>query len=183
MKRLIAGVIAVLFILGCTTATTNLDVSVDKGRIMRVETQAKYYETVYWGEDKTMKRSNITYIGRDWKTQQIYPTKDMPFVLENNVYGPYDINLVWYSRDHETNEMGLALGMCFDNPETKATTDYCGVIIFNSAADMLEWITEFKGMGENVEHCVDAVYASYAIPYLEELESQIEESKDRVIGE
>lgn len=181
MKKLLVGIVAAVMLLGCA-ATSKIETATPEAKATL--TLATYYETVYWGETKTQERDGIKYMGRDWKTQQIDASFDMRFVTELEEHGPYKVRLVWSSRDHETSTMGLALGMCVDNPETEATLDYCGVIVYKSAQDMLDWIKEFRDLGENVEQCVETVHwSSYPEPYLAELKWQIDESADRVIGE
>jgi hypothetical protein len=132
-------------------------------------TAIPYYETVYWGEQQECVRGDTTYIGRIFKTYQVYPKEDLYWVTEENSNGDdIKVTLVWDIPESP------AMGACFEIDNVEG--ENCGIIVFDSLTGKQLLFDEFDSSGIiNVMNYPPGVMRV-------SLAEQIELTKDYVIG-
>jgi hypothetical protein len=131
-------------------------------------TAIPYYETVYWGEEKSCELENGKIIGRLSKTYQAHPEKDMPWVTdENSDDDDVRVTLVWDM------PQSTILATCFYLDETKKES--CGVLDFDSMEGKQLFIDKSDR---------SSMIGAYSIPALkEELKRQIRVTEKYTVGE
>lgn len=156
-KLLVSLMIGALLLAGCAGM-----------QVAKQTTQVPYYETMYWGEEKSCEKDGGTFVGRLSKTYQVYPAKDMFWVEEENGNGDdVEVTLVWDMPE------APVLGVCFYLDQTKE--ENCGVLMFDSLTGKQLFVDEFDKSG---------ITNAVSLPAMrQELDRQIRVTEKYTVGE